>query len=210
MKEGLSGVDLGNNLIKRASKELLAEVPSLTTLATLSPIPGLSSWLEIKLARAEQGLDDGPDQPLLLEEEKNTLRNALLSNNSLYTENQNQSEEEASHAILRKALKDNDWVDDPLLESALKGPLLRLAAQYLLQVKHRGKALDGVANFHLRNGACVHRLNWKADVSEAGLSRSYGLMVNYLYDMNKVEENNKKYVLNGDIAASQQVRQLLG
>lgn len=200
MKHGLSGVDLGNNLIKRASKELLAEVPSLTTLATLSPIPGLSSWLQVKLARAEQGLENDPAEPLLLEEEKVNLQKAL---------NFPPNSEETAHLVLREALKDNAWVKEPVLEAALRGPLLRLAAQYLLQVKHRGKALDGVANFHLRNGACVHRLNWRGDLSTAGLSRSHGIMVNYLYDMEQVEENNKRYVVHGDIAASKQVKQLL-
>ena len=41
----------------------------------------------------------------------------------------------------------------------------------------RGLALDPVANFHLRNGASLLRLNWRADLSTAGLRRSHGLMV---------------------------------
>lgn len=38
-------------------------------------------------------------------------------------------------------------------------------------------ALDPVANFHLRNGAAVLQLNWRADTSDAGLARSHGIMV---------------------------------
>jgi malonyl-CoA decarboxylase len=43
----------------------------------------------------------------------------------------------------------------------------------------KGKAVDPVANFHLRNGAEVFRLNWLADISERGMLNSCGLMVNY-------------------------------
>lgn len=39
--------------------------------------------------------------------------------------------------------------------------LLNLAARYLLIEKRRKYALDPVANFHLRNGAEVFRLNWQ-------------------------------------------------
>ena len=52
-------------------------------------------------------------------------------------------------------------------------------ASYLIAEKHQGKAVDPVANFHLRNGAEVFRLNWLADSSERGMQNSCGLMVNY-------------------------------
>ena len=57
--------------------------------------------------------------------------------------------------------------------------VMRLAARYLLREKRRGAALDHVANFHLRNGAAVARLNWRADPSARGLAGSVGIMVNY-------------------------------
>ena len=96
--------------------------------------------------------------------------------------------------------------DSVALESALKAPLMRLAAHYLLRERHRRRALDPVANFHLRNGAAVHRLNWKADSQR---NSCYGIMVNYVYDMDAVEENNKRYLLDGEIAASSEVMSLL-
>ncbi len=61
----------------------------------------------------------------------------------------------------------------------MKPVLMRLAARYLVMERRRGKALDLVANFHLRNGASVWRLNWRADPSQRGLSQSYGIRVNY-------------------------------
>jgi malonyl-CoA decarboxylase len=45
-QRGLSGIDLGQSLIKAAVRELQQEFPSLKTFCTLSPIPGLRRWLE--------------------------------------------------------------------------------------------------------------------------------------------------------------------
>ena len=44
--KGLSGVDLGNSLIKRVVQELQHEFPFLNDFVTLSPIPGFRLWLE--------------------------------------------------------------------------------------------------------------------------------------------------------------------
>lgn len=38
---------------------------------------------------------------------------------------------------------------------------MRLAAHYLVGERRRRLALDPVANFHLRNGAQLWRLNWR-------------------------------------------------
>jgi len=213
MKRGLSGVDLGNNLIKRAAKELLTEIPSLKTLATLSPLPGFASWVESTLARVDQ-LGDGKltefsTMPLLLPEEKRTLRWALKKVGIGKAGKQEQ--QDASHVLLREALTIfSGSTSNSSLQSALKPPLLRLAAHYLLNEKHRGRALDSVANFHLRNGAEMHRLHWMADSkSLAGMERSYGIMVNYMYDMAEVEGNNKRYIVEGKIAVSEEVEELL-
>ena len=56
---------------------------------------------------------------------------------------------------------------------------MRLCAKYLYLEKRRNFALDPVANFHLRNGAAMWRLNWWADLSPRGLTNSCGIMVNY-------------------------------
>ena len=65
---------------------------------------------------------------------------------------------------------------------------------------------DPVARFHLGNGARVERLNWLADTSAKGFAQSYGLMVNYLYDPNAIEENVEAYSAQGQIAASAAIR----
>ena len=43
---GLSGIHLGNFLIKRVVMELQREFPNLKQFVTLSPIPGFREWLE--------------------------------------------------------------------------------------------------------------------------------------------------------------------
>jgi malonyl-CoA decarboxylase len=43
---GLRGIQLGNFLIKQVAHRLAAELPQLTTFATLSPVPGFALWLE--------------------------------------------------------------------------------------------------------------------------------------------------------------------
>ncbi len=43
---GLGGISFGNSLIKQVAADLSAELPSLKTFVTLSPIPGLARWVE--------------------------------------------------------------------------------------------------------------------------------------------------------------------
>jgi malonyl-CoA decarboxylase len=53
---GLRGVSFGASLIKRAMATLTSELPHVRRFATLSPVPGLRSWLET-VDPAEIGLD---------------------------------------------------------------------------------------------------------------------------------------------------------
>jgi malonyl-CoA decarboxylase len=77
----------------------------------------------------------------------------------------------------------------------LRKRLMTGAAQYLargLTPRVEGAAsrpLDPVARFHLSNGARVERINWAADLSPKGVSQSFGLMVNYLYDLKSLDKN---------------------
>ena len=52
---GLAGISFGNFLIKQVASDLAAELPDLKTFVTLSPIPGLTRWLD------RQGLIWDPD-----------------------------------------------------------------------------------------------------------------------------------------------------
>jgi malonyl-CoA decarboxylase len=43
---GLAGISFGNSLIKQVAADLSLELPTLKTFVTLSPIPGLSRWMD--------------------------------------------------------------------------------------------------------------------------------------------------------------------
>ena len=58
-QSGLAGISFGNSLIKQVVQDLSHELPELKTFVTLSPIPGLSQWLETK------GVDDEVDPTTL-------------------------------------------------------------------------------------------------------------------------------------------------
>ena len=60
-------------------------------------------------------------------------------------------------------------------------------------------ALNPVAHFH---GASIWRLNCLANVSKTGLNQSYGIMVNYRYDLMNIKINNTQYMLKGTTSYS--------
>ena len=104
----------------------------------------------------------------------------------------------------------SNWLEDETVSDAVQPILMRLCTRYILKEKGRGgRALDPVAHFHLTNGAQVERLCWKGNASDAGMSRSYGLMVNYLYRLDKIEENHEAYTGERKIKASTIVNRLL-
>ncbi len=64
------------------------------------------------------------------------------------------------------------------------------AARYLVTARaDRGGPLDGVAKFHLGNGARLEAVHAGGDPSPKGLKQSHGVMVNYLYDLESIEAN---------------------
>lgn len=93
------------------------------------------------------------------------------------------------------------------VESA-KEALTRRAAQYLAQELKDGQPIDAVAKFHLGNGARVERINWAADPSAKGMKQSYGLMVNYLYDLRQIDKHRQSLHA-GKIACSADIKKLL-
>ncbi len=85
-----------------------------------------------------------------------------------------------------------------------------LAAQYLLEAKRKdGSPVDPVAHFHLGNGAELHAVHADANPSDAGQKQSFGAMVNYLYDLPKVEARAEAFALEKTVAASAEVHALV-
>ena len=103
-------------------------------------------------------------------------------------------------------------VKEPLgkvVEATVYDALLKLCAHYLLREKSREAPLDPVARFHLGNGARLHRMHGGADLSVKGREQSAGIMVNYLYDLAKIEENHEAFFDQGKIAVSRTITRLL-
>ena len=71
-----------------------------------------------------------------------------------------------------------------------------------------GMTNDPVGRFHVGNGASLERINLNADLSEKGLLQSYGVMANYLYDLNVVEENHETFFKNKIVPVSNEIQTL--
>ena len=105
-------------------------------------------------------------------------------------------------AELATTLSEEDWFKRAGPGSKVRGELMRLCAYYLQHAKHGKEAADAVARFHLGNGARMERLNWLADSSKSGMTRSAGLMVNYVYRLKDVERNHEAYAKEHAVVAS--------
>ncbi len=167
---GLSGISLGNFLIKRVVEKLSQEFKSIKTYATLSPIPGFTKWLK--------------NQDVTLLGKLNI--------------------KQSSAEILESAKINIECTNET------KQCMLKLCAYYLLKVNNsNGNAYDPVAHFHLSNGASIKQLNWMADTSEKGISQSAGMMVNYLYELPKIDNNHENYMVNKVISCSKKLSSML-
>jgi len=112
-------------------------------------------------------------------------------------------------------LSEEEWalikaLEAPGTEALLDSDLLaRVVARYLVRTKRTdGGPIDPVARFHLGNGARIERINLAADLSERGRNSAFGVMVNYLYDLDNIERNHEVFAQTGKIAQSSAVRRL--
>jgi malonyl-CoA decarboxylase len=102
-----------------------------------------------------------------------------------------------------------NWPSKVAAVEALGRVLPGLAANYFVHARTKsGRVIDSVARFHLGNGARLERINLHGDLSPAALAQSHGLMVNYLYDLDHIEENHETFANRGEVVASSAVRRL--
>ncbi len=102
------------------------------------------------------------------------------------------------------------WLEQDDQLEAEPEAIINQAAHYLVEQKDdRGRPVDPVARFHLANGAQVHAIHAKADISPNGEQQSKGVMVNYLYDLDQVEANQETFASNGHVETSKAVRALV-
>ena len=187
-QRGLAGISFGGFLIKRVLDDVTRELPGIKTAATLSPMPGFRDWLERRLAAG--------DDAMFSAGELKALKNVVAPG-------------EDDSALIAELLA-SPWQRDEKVAEALRQPLTRLAARYLLLARDAAdEPLDRVARFHLSNGARVERLNFLADISPQGLRQSFGMMVNYRYKPGDIEANHEAFKGERRIVASAAVKSLL-
>ena len=174
---------MGNFLIKRVAESLKKEFPTLKTFCTLSPIPGFVEWLSSGV-----GLGSVDLKPAIIEKYQQSLNVLELKKVSWSERIQAGWHPDTCSPKEREALES-------------------LCAIYLMHYSPK-RGGNSVAKFHLGNGAKLHRINWAGDLSKKGIKQSAGLMVNYLYDLEKVEDNHERFV-NGEVIFSRAVSQLI-
>ena len=91
-----------------------------------------------------------------------------------------------------------------------KHAIIKLVAHYLMNEKNKkSRPINDVCRFHLGNGAIIDDININANISEVGFRRSFGVMVNYLYELKNIEKNHEDYINNKKIIISDQLKKKL-
>jgi malonyl-CoA decarboxylase len=129
----------------------------------------------------------------------------LVPEGSITLGNQTSMEDGNSSA----ALLEIDSNEAGHVDAAIKADLQRLLAIYLTATNDGQGPEDPVARFHLGNGARLDRINWGANLSRRGIAESMGMMVNYVYEPDRIESNHEQFVTAGRVAYSTEVGELL-
>jgi malonyl-CoA decarboxylase len=198
--EGLRGVPFGNFLIKQVVDELSVELPSIRNYSTLSPLPRFSKALNAALASACD-TTNGASPDITKTGEHGFTRERL---SRLLDDFSADLKRESGVADSVEALC--ELLKNPAMhQKVLAAPLKRLALVYLTQL--RGKLVDPVAAFHFSNGARLEAIDTFANLRPYGLRDSYGVMVNYRYIPEDLEENHELFVTNGEISVASSLLQ---
>ena len=189
---GLAGIDFRGALVVAVLGVLGRELPGLRTFSSLSRIPGFRAWLDTRIAEDDGGLLRGTEARALI-----ALTGAEIGPAAL-------------HALLARP----NWYAEDDIAAALRAPLMRNCARYLLHAKRgsRGaaarQAADPTTHFHCGNGARLERLNWLANTAPYDIAAAAGMLANYRYPPAEIEANRAAYRAGGAIAASPAIEAL--
>ncbi len=112
---------------------------------------------------------------------------------------------DASESISFLKSSDLKIGDTRILSS--KDEIIKLVSHYLMNEKNKkGLPVNDVCRFHLGNGAIIDDIVINANVSEVGFGRSFGVMVNYLYELKNIEKNHEEYINFKRIKISNQLK----
>ena len=91
-----------------------------------------------------------------------------------------------------------------------KNAIVKLVSHYLINEKNKKNLpINDVCRFHLGNGAIIDDIVINANVSEVGFNRSFGVMVNYLYELKNIEKNHEEYINNKKIIVSEKLKKII-
>ena len=190
-QRGLRGIPFGNMLIKKVTAQLRGDVPGLSNFATLSPIPRLRSNFLTPLLR------NGGMERFYTGDEATRLLEVVGADNLF-------GAQDLSTAV-SELLGRPEWFRDNKVSEALRPGLLRAAKRYLTEEQSKGRLACPVANFHAGNGALLGRINWQGDTSPKGMDQSAGIMVNYVYELDHVEQCQNEYSQTGRLPMGPEV-----
>lgn len=194
----LTGLDMAAKIIKFAVKYIQTHHSSVTTFSTLSPIPGFAAWLDRVVK--QKSYENIRFTPKATEEFASQHRGKV---------GENPSKNEIVEYV-HKTLKSSASADDV---RRMQSVITSLMGHYLVNEKVNDGGtlvpLDPVARFHLRNGAELHRVNFLGNASKEAISASAGCMVNYLYDLKKLDERNDAFIKTGKFSVHEQVLSII-
>ena len=82
----------------------------------------------------------------------------------------------------------------------------KLTIHYLIKEKVNGKPVNAVTRFHLGNGASIENIVINGNISDYGYNESFGIMVNYIYHLDKLEKIHEEYISNHQISYSDKIK----
>ena len=102
------------------------------------------------------------------------------------------------------------WLKKKSIDKNMDEDILLKQALIYLTDSDRDDELpnDPVAKFHLGNGAILERINLDADLSQKGINQSKGVMVNYLYNLDALEENHELFFKTKKVQQSDAIKNL--
>ena len=80
----------------------------------------------------------------------------------------------------------------------------------VINEKINNKPLNPVSRFHLGNGASIYDIIINGNVSEYGYKESFGIMINYFYNIEKLEKVHENYIVNGQIEIGKNISKIIG
>ena len=91
-----------------------------------------------------------------------------------------------------------------------KEAIIKLVSHYIVNEKNSdGFPVNDVSRFHLGNGAIVEDIIINANISDIGFKRSFGVMVNYLYELRNIEKNHEEYMNKKKVILSDKLKKYL-